>query len=423
MSNLAQILRLCAFCWLISLLACTDTPTAQLPSGLSGKWLIEFDLKGSTLPVEVEFSKKNGRTLVAFLNGDERIVANDVVRNGDSVEVTMPLYDSKFFGKIDAPEQHITGHWINYVKGDDYIIPFTASAGEQPRFPNDDDGVFSNIDGKWEVDYQYLEGETGKAIGLFNQVGDHLEGTFLTETGDYRYLEGGMVDNHFQLSCFDGSHAFLFSGTIDGDSIVDGTFTSGTHWSCTWTANRNEAFELTDADSLTYLKEGYDMVDFTLPNLQGDTITLADERFQNKVVLVQIMGSWCPNCADETAVLCEIYNERHDDGLEVVALAFEKNHESVRAKERVQRMIDHFGVKYDVLMAGPSNKAAATKTLPFLDNIISYPTCIFIDRTGNVRKIRAGFSGPGTGEHYTQYVKHLELFVDDLLSEGTLASE
>jgi len=120
---------------------------------------------------------------------------------------------------------------------------------------------------------------------------------------------------------------------------------------------------------------------------------------------------------DETALLCALYDERRNDGLEIVALAFEKDHNTKKAKERVQRMVDHHSVEYDVLLAGPANKSAATEQLPFLDNIMSYPTCIFIDRKGVVRKIRTGFYGPGTGNHYTEYVKKLGLFVDELLSE------
>ena len=52
-----------------------------------------------------------------------------------------------------------------------------------------------------------------------------------------------------------------------------------------------------------------------------------------------------------------------------------------------------------------------------LNKIISYPTTIFIDKKGNVRKIYTGFSGPATGEAYTDFVKETTEFVEMLLRE------
>jgi thiol-disulfide isomerase/thioredoxin len=40
--------------------------------------------------------------------------------------------------------------------------------------------------------------------------------------------------------------------------------------------------------------------------------------------LVNITGSWCPNCHDEAPFLAEVYNKYHDRGLEIVALSFEE---------------------------------------------------------------------------------------------------
>jgi len=50
--------------------------------------------------------------------------------------------------------------------------------------------------------------------------------------------------------------------------------------------------------------------------------------------------------------------------------------------------------------------------------VMSYPTCIMIDRNGKVRRIRTGIYGPSTGEHYTKYKRSLEGFVEELLAEA-----
>jgi len=58
------------------------------------------------------------------------------------------------------------------------------------------------------------------------------------------------------------------------------------------------------------------------------------------------------------------------------------------------------------------------KTLPQLTPIMVFPTSIFIDKKGKVRKLDTSFNGPGTGEHYDEYKREFEAMVDALLREG-----
>ncbi|PKP41219.1 MAG: TlpA family protein disulfide reductase, partial [Bacteroidetes bacterium HGW-Bacteroidetes-10] len=46
-----------------------------------------------------------------------------------------------------------------------------------------------------------------------------------------------------------------------------------------------------------------------------------------------------------------------------------------------------------------------------------FPTTIFIDKKGVVRRIHSGFSGPGTGIHYQNFVKEFTTFVEGLIAE------
>ena len=91
------------------------------------------------------------------------------------------------------------------------------------------------------------------------------------------------------LSCFDGSHAFLFKARMAGDSLV-GSFWSGVHWQEPWVAVRDPGFHLRDPDSLTFLKE-----DTTRSNPDsGPPWDISQgPRYMGKVLLVQVMGSWC----------------------------------------------------------------------------------------------------------------------------------
>ncbi|MDX1665959.1 MAG: hypothetical protein R3350_01965 [Saprospiraceae bacterium] len=67
-------------------------------------------------------------------------------------------------------------------------------------------------------------------------------------------------------------------------------------------------------------------------------------------------------------------------------------------------------------MAGASDKEEASENLPMLNAIISYPTLIFIDRDGRVRKIHTGFAGPAT-DQYQEFKENFESTVNQLVNE------
>ncbi|MEO8589182.1 MAG: TlpA disulfide reductase family protein [Flavobacteriales bacterium] len=387
------------------------------PIPRAGVWRIELDLNGALLPFLFDLSKGAGGHWVMHVhNGDEDIEVRDISLVLDTLTVRMPLFDSEFKGVVQN-DSLITGYWHNYLKGPDYRIAFSAQAGNKPRFPGTADD-HADIGGTWEVHFDQGSPDAYNAIGIFKQRADGTAtGTFVTETGDYRYLEGGVHNDSLKLSCFDGSHAFLFSAALVGDSLI-GRFWSGTHWQEPWVAVRNADYQLRNADSLTFLREGYDMVDFHFPDLDGNMISPNDERFRGHPLMLQVMGSWCPNCVDEARLLNDMYAKYHDSGLEVMAVAFEKYEDTARALSAIEHFRDALGVKFPIVYGGLASKDVAGQKLPFLDHVMSYPTCVFIDRNGRVRRIRTGFYGPGTGEHFLNYKRNLEVFIETLLAEG-----
>lgn len=372
------------------------------------------DAQTVILPFLFDLKQDSGTWSVLVHNGEETIVVDDVTVSADTFHVRMPLFDSEFTG-VPLSDSTISGFWLNHLKGPDYRIPFTARAGHTRRFAVTADDRH-DLTGNWECHFAGGTADAYPAIGIFKSVDGRVTGTFGTETGDYRYLDGVMHGDSLLLSSFDGSHAFLFNAVLRGDSLF-GRFRSGTHSQEPWYAVRNQAFELRDPDSLTFLKEGHDMVDIRLPDLQGDSVSPMDEPYAGHVRMVQVMGSWCPNCVDETVLLTEMYDQYHGQGLDVFAIAFERYPEKAKAIASLTRFKDRLGVKYDVLYGGESRKEVASEKLPFLDHIMSYPTCIFIDRAGKVRRIRTGFYGPGTGEHYENYKRNLKLFLEKMLAE------
>lgn len=200
---------------------------------------------------------------------------------------------------------------------------------------------------------------------------------------------------------------------------MEGQFYSGNHWKEPFVAKKNPDYELPEIDELTFLNDGYKSLEFSFPDENGNMVSLSDERFKDKVVLVQIMGTWCPNCLDSSKFYTEFHNKNKENGFEVVALTveFKKNPEA--AFENIERLRERIGMTYPILLAqyGSGSKSKMQDKLPALNHIISYPTSIFIDRTGRVRKIHTGFNGPGTGEKYTSYKAEFERFVGELLAK------
>ena len=227
-----------------------------------------------------------------------------------------------------------------------------------------------------------------------------------------------MRGDDFHLSTFDGAHAFIFAGSIDAEgNIVDADFWSGTSWHQKWSGQRNDSAELPDAFARTWLKPGYERFDFSFPNEEGVQVSLADDRFDGKVVIVTLNGTWCPNCNDEAAFMAPFHKRYRDRGLEVVGLMFEHFEDPDIAAEQVRLFRDKHQIEYDTLIAGISDKTEAGRALPSLSAVLAFPTTIFIDRGGRVRQIHTGFTGPGTGEHYERLQDYFNELVTGLLAE------
>ena len=372
---------------------------------------------GNNLPFNFILADTAGVPLITIINGDERFKVTDVKINGDSVFIHMPLFDSEF--KLRQEANFLVGKWIKHSGNKEVAMDFVAQPNAAWRFFKDTPATTYNLTGRWSAIFGDGD-QRDTTVGEFKQTGSKLTGTFLTTTGDFRYLEGSVAGDSLYLSCFDGGHAFIFTAKINADqSLTDGKFYAGYSGLEHWTAVRNENAKLPDAYSLTFLKPGYTKIAFSFKDLNGNKVSLSDARFKNKVVIVQILGSWCPNCMDETTFLVNnYYNKYHPKGVEIVGLAYERTTDFAQSKRTVQQLKDHFNIPYPLLITGYTpGKGDPQKSLPMLADFKGFPTTIIIDKKGDVRKIHTGFSGPGTGDYYTQFVDEFEKLTDDLLAE------
>jgi thiol-disulfide isomerase/thioredoxin len=202
--------------------------------------------------------------------------------------------------------------------------------------------------------------------------------------------------------------------------MEDGFFYAGAKNVETWVAEKNEQARLPDEFSLTRLKDTANAtLYFRFPDMNQHMVSLSDPIYKNKVVILQILGSWCPNCMDETRFLSAYYIQNKSRGVEIIGMAYERTTSYENAKKLLQPFILRFHVTYPILATGVSvNDSNRTeKTLPEIQEIVGFPTTIFIDKKGIVRKIYTGFNGPGTGDHYEVYKKEFNELVNSLLKE------
>lgn len=380
----------------------------------TGVWRGVIAMQGRELPFNFEVVRRDGDYEVFLLNAAERLLLEEVTVTADSVDIGLHIFDANIKAAVHGDS--LAGVFIKN-EAQDYRLPFYAVHGQEHRFDHEGSrDPTANFSGKYEVTFVH-EKDTTKAIAIFDQVDYRVTGTFLTPTGDYRFLEGNAYGEHLALSTFDGNHLYLFTASRDGEGRLVGDFFSGKTWHEKWVAVKNEHATLPAAESLTSLKDGYDRVSFTFPDVNGKKVSLDDEKYRDKVVILQLLGTWCPNCMDETRFLAPWYEENKARGVEVIGLAYERKDDFAYASGRVKKMVEKMNVGYDVLIAGTDEKESAAKTLPMLNAIVAFPTTIFIGRDGEVKKIHTGFNGPGTGIYYEQFKENFNETVNGLLKE------
>lgn len=385
--------------------------SAQTAFPKEGVWRGEFEFKGGQkAPFNFEVKGREAATArVYLLNGSERFELSGLTQRGDSLFVPIDVYDAVLAGKLTGTT--LTGAFKRSAA--DPGIPFRAEWGKRYRFIEKPSPASVSLQGKWDV----LIGDgPNQTVGVFEQRGNALTGSILTITGDYRYLEGTVEGNAFSLSAFAGSSPLLLKGTVSGDELTGQLI--GFRGAQSLRGTRNAQAALPDAYSLTKIKDGQKLA-FTFPDLDGKPVSLSDPKYRGKVVVVTILGSWCPNCVDEAAFLAPWYRANKARGVEIIGLAFERKNDLAFAKSRLEVLKKRFGVEYDLLFAGLADKKFASQALPALSEVLSFPTTIYLDRQGNVAKIHTGYTGPATGAYYEEFVKAFNRDLDELLGDKT----
>jgi len=415
-----RVFRHCIF-FLIVIGFISNSSAQTVRSGLkTGNWVGVIQLDdaghGSDMPFNFKHSVlSNGKSTIEITNAAEKIVVKEIVVKGDSLKMKLPIFQSEILASIKNDK--LTGTYYPKGKSEGNGYNFTANYGVTDRFAGFKEKANVNVGGHWEFTEAPGTPDASKDLAEFFQTGDRVTGSILTTGGDYRYLDGKVSGNKFMVSTLDGAHSLLITGEVNSKGeLVNGKFVGSRKWKTDWSAVRTKTFELPAADKLVTVKDPSIKFNFAFPDMDGKIVHLSDERFKNKVVIVTATGSWCPNCLDEIRYLKDIYNNDKARGLEIISLCFEtKDYE--KSKNAIVRFRDDIGAKFTFLHAGVAGSKDRTAAFPMLQGPMAFPSAVFIDRHGVIRKVHTGFNGPGTGEYFKGYAIETQKFIDQLLAE------
>lgn len=375
----------------------------------AGPWRAVLDLAGGELRFGLELRQAAPGSLRGSLcNGDRCQPLSAVRQVGDSVVLELADYAAGITAALHGDS--LVGSYRNIGNRGPRVIPFRAARGRWPRSAGP-----PGLPGRWNATYFQDLGTSVRVFELRNGSAG-LEGTIISNTGDYGHFAGTVLGDSFALAHFDGSFVYLLTGTLRGDTLR-GVFHAGLRTETPWIATRSRGVSpLTPPTEITRADTA-EPFHFSFPDLNGRMVTDRDPRFRGQVVVVDVFGSWCPTCHDAAPALVRLYRRYHAAGLEMVGLAYEVTGDSARDARQVRRYRDKFGIEYPLLLAGINDTEAAAATLPQLRGFTAFPTTIFLGRDGRVRLIHAGFYGPAAGPRHAKLVKDFEREIRRLLGE------
>lgn len=413
----ARSLRLCVLS--VCLLTLPSGCGRPVDEPQTGTYRATLRLPGGEAPLGLEVAQENNRFVLYLVNATERTRVDNVTIADGELTAVFAGYENTLRTKMyrDRLQGNVT---LIKDQGKEQVIPFQARRDETYRFYQDSLTDNADLAGRWQMTLT-SDGKNTAAVAIFEQQHDRVTGTVLTPTGDHRFLEGQVRGDEAQLSTFAGGLAYLYKLKVNQQGELEGEMWQGLASHSTVEAKRNESANLDGNEPDTQLKDRTSRFDFTFRDLDGNEVSLSDQKFRDKVVVVTLGGSWCPNCHDEAVFLVPFYKEYQPKGVEIVALMFERHGEFARASQAVRGYRKDLGIEFTTLIAGVSDTEEASKALPTLTGIYGYPTTIVVDRAGTVRDIHVGFSGPATGKLYEEYVAEFRALIDQLLTESAAA--
>ncbi len=391
---------------LLLLAALAATPSGD--SALAGPWRAALEIEGGTLPFSMIVDTSGDRLSGRLCNAGSCESFSGIVPLGDSV--TFEMADFAAVIRATWSGDSLVGTYSNVGNRGPRVIPFHAARGSWPEA-----GAPGALAGSWDAEF-VSAGRTSPRVLVFRDGAHGMEGTILSSTGDYGTFSGHGAADSFALAHFDGSYVYLVTGALDGDTLR-GVFHAGLRTRTPFTAVRSTGNQhLRDLTSLT-LADTSAPFTFSFPDASGGLVSSTDPRFQDRVLLVDIFGTWCPTCHGAAPALVQLWHDYHERGLEIVGLAYEVSGDTAVDGALVRRYREKFAIPFSLLLAGVNLVEETAATLPQLEGFTSYPTTLFIGRDGRVREVYAGFYGPAAGAIHERQVREFRDIIERLLEE------
>lgn len=365
----------------------------------------EFDFSKTptgVLPFNFEVTYPEPDSMQFFLiNGAERIpipsytYEHNISGETGLLHLNFPIYDTHIKARVEAGVME--GHWfVDYKKN--YSVPFKAYLGQPFRFTDVPEKPLADVTGKWAMVFSEETEDEYPAIGEFLQDGTDLEGNISTETGDYRFASGNVSGDEWFLSSFNGAQAYLYEGKIIDKDRILGAFYSGNHFRTTWSADRDPEATLRPPESLTSAVTDQP-IHWQATTIDDQSLDFQKPPYTGKIKILEIMGSWCPNCHDEARFLQEWKENNPERPVEIVSLAFERYEDRIKSHEVLREFISQMNIDWPVVYGGPIQSAKESELVQFIDGIRAYPTLIVFDQENKIRYVHTGFYGPATSEY------------------------
>jgi len=381
---------------------------------VAGTWDATVTVNNVSVPFRIEIDGIGAEVHSYFFNGDDRVnPSNSGTFQNGSLVLTFDSYATKL--EATLTDGVLTG---TYGGSSGNAYAFQAKRHD-PSLVATGDPHAPDVSGLWEIQVKSPKGEWAWHF-VVNQTGAKIDAAILRVDGDTGTLSGNFKDGKFFLSHFTGERPFYVEVTPQSDGSLELQIASF-HDTQTLVALRpadarsKNLAPPDDPTEHTKLKDPSQPLRFSFPDVTGHIVSNTDDRFQGKVVLVNITGSWCPNCHDEAPFLEELYRKYHGLGLEIVALDFEPA-EQLKSLSRVRAFIQRYGVEYTYLIAGEQDQL--NEKIPQAENLNAWPTTFFVGRNGLVRSIHTGFTSHASGELDSRLKDDVRNKIVQLLSEN-----
>ncbi len=384
------------------LLSCSKT------TELNGSWKVELKLQDQILPVLVQLTDKEGKLSGKLLNSDELIPITGI-RNKNQFELEIGTSYAVLKGEV--ADHNLTGEWVR-TNRDDYRIPFTGNKTTKEHLYKEyeNETTLLSMQGKWKIKLD----DDKFGLGLFTQNGRRVQGSILTETGDYRYLDGYLEGDKLKLYGFDGTFSFVINGLVKNDTMHAHIF-AGKSYNKEIIGTKDNEFSLPNASELTKIINK-EPLQLSLKDLEQQQVSLDDEKLKDKAKIIQIFGSWCPNCIDELNYFIS-WRKEHKAKLNdvaFVAVAFENFKDEPTAIKTLKKLKHKMQMDYPILLGDYKSTKTVTKVFP-IDKTRAFPTTLFLNKKNEIIKVHTGFSGQATGSYFKNFQVEFNETIDKLI--------